>query len=199
MDDLVRIKEQRLLSDNWGRLTRYELDVRRRDGQWQHQVREVYDRGNAAVILLVDPGRGTVVLIRQFRFPVHLDGGNPMLIEACAGLLDGQDPETCARKEAEEETGYCVGAATHLFDSYMSPGSVTERLSFFVGTYEPASRVSAGGGLEHEGEDIEVLEMPFAEALAMVERGEIVDAKTIMLLQHVALRGGLAAPAGARD
>jgi GDP-mannose pyrophosphatase NudK len=193
VDELVRNEKSTLLSDNWGKLRRHEFELCRRDGQWQHQVREVYDRGNAAVILLVDPDRGTVVLTRQFRFPVYLEGDNPLLIEACAGLLDGDAPEACARKEAEEETGYRVGAVTHLFDSYMSPGSVKEKLSFFVGTYDPASRVSDGGGLEHEGEDIEVMELPLEAALAMVRTGEIVDAKTIMLLQHVAMGGGLAA------
>jgi len=189
MDEQVRILGRTLLSDNWGRLTKYEFDLKRRDGQWQKQVREVYDRGHAAVILLIDPARGTVILTRQFRFPVHLEGDNPMLIEACAGLLDGDDPETCARKEAAEETGYRVGAVTHLFDSYMSPGSVNEKLSFFIGTYSPDARVSDGGGLAHEGEDIEVMELPFATALEMVRSGEIVDAKTIMLIQHAALAG----------
>jgi nudix-type nucleoside diphosphatase (YffH/AdpP family) len=193
MDERVRIKKETLLSANWGKLTKYEFDLKRRDGQWQSQIREVYDRGNAAVILLIDPVRGTVILTRQFRFPAHLLGDNPMLIEACAGLLDGDPPEVCARKEAEEETGYRVGAVTHLFDSYMSPGSVTEKLSFFLGTYEPSSRISDGGGLEDEGEDIEVMELPFETALQMVKSGEIVDAKTIMLLQHAAMGGVFAA------
>ena len=193
MDELVRNESSTLLSDNWGKLTRHEFELRRRDGKWQHQVREVYDRGNAAVILLVDPARGTVILTRQFRFPVYREGDDPLLIEACAGLLDGDEPEICARKEAEEETGYRVGQVTHVFDSYMSPGSVKEKLSFFVGTYAPGSRVSDGGGLEHEGEDIEVMELPFEAALAMIKTGEIVDAKTIMLLQHVAIGGVFAA------
>ena len=189
MRDRVRIVGSELLSHKWGRLTRYEIDYRRGDGSWQRQSREVYDRGQAAVILLVDPARETVILTRQFRFPVHLNGDDPGLIEACAGLLEGLAPEACARKEAEEEAGYRVGVALHLFDAFMSPGSVTEKLSFFLGSYEPADRVSAGGGLAEEGEDIEVLELPLAEALAMVGRGEIVDAKTIMVLQHAALHG----------
>lgn len=189
MRERVRIVGEQLLSDNWGRLTRYEIDYRRADGTSQRQMREVYDRGNAAVILLVDPARETVILTRQFRFPVHLGGDDPALIEACAGLLDGLAPEACARKEAEEETGYRVGAVVHLFDSYMSPGSVTEKLSFFMGSYDPASRISDGGGLAHEGEEIEVLEVPLPAAIAMVGTGEIVDAKTIMLLQYTALNG----------
>ena len=189
MRDRVRIVGEDLLSNNWGRLTRYEIDYRRDDGAWQRQMREVYDRGNGAVILLCDPGRGTVLLTRQFRLPAHLNGDEPALIEACAGLLDGLDPEACARKEAEEETGYRVGEVTHLFDAYMSPGSVSEKLSFFVASYSPADRVSRGGGLEGEGEEIEVLEVAFETALGMVRAGEIVDAKTILLLQHVALTG----------
>jgi GDP-mannose pyrophosphatase NudK len=176
----VRVVSEQLLSDNWGTLTKYNLEFQRRDGQWQPQVREVYDRGNAAVILLCDPERRTVVLTRQFRFPIYVNGEDPGSIEACAGLLDGDDPEACARKEAEEESGYRVGTITHLFDSYMSPGSVTEKLSFFIGTYDPSHRVSDGGGLVDEGEDI---------AMAMVASGDIADAKTIMLLQHAALSG----------
>ena len=189
MRDRVKIVGETLLSDNWGTLKRYEIDYRFADGSSQRLMREVYDRGNAAVILLVDPERETVILTRQFRFPVHLCGDDPALIEACAGLLDGLTPEACARKEAEEETGYRVGAAIHLFDSYMSPGSVTEKLSFFIGSYDPRSRISAGGGLAHEGEEIEVLELPLKAAIEMVARGEIIDAKTIMLLQYAALQG----------
>lgn len=189
MRDDVKVVGEELLSDNWGKLRRYIIEVRRRNGQWQRQLREVYDRGHAAVILLCDPERGTVILVRQFRFPVHLSGDDPYLIEACAGLLEGDAPEACARKEAEEETGIRPTSVRHLFDAYMSPGSVTEKLSFFMGTYDPAARVSAGGGLEDEGEDIEILEMPFETALAMARSGEIVDAKTILLLQHVALNG----------
>lgn len=189
MRDKVKIVGEQVLSHNWGRLTRYEIDYRRADGTSQTLMREVYDRGNAAVILLVDPARETVVLTRQFRFPVQLGGDDAALVEACAGLLDGMAPEACARKEAEEETGYRVGAVVHLFDSYMSPGSVLEKLSFFMGSYDAGSRISAGGGLAEEGEEIEVLELPLSEAIAMVGAGEIVDAKTIMLLQYAALNG----------
>lgn len=189
MRDKVKIVGEQVLSHNWGRLTRYEIDYRRADGTSQTLMREVYDRGNAAVILLVDPARETVVLTRQFRFPVQLGGDDAALVEACAGLLDGMAPEACARKEAEEETGYRVGAVVHLFDSYMSPGSVLEKLSFFMGSYDATSRISAGGGLAEEGEEIEVLELPLSAAIAMVGAGEIVDAKTIMLLQYAALNG----------
>ena len=189
MRDKVKIVGEQVLSHNWGRLTRYEIDYRRADGTSQTLMREVYDRGNAAVILLVDPTRETVVLTRQFRLPVQLGGDDAALVEACAGLLDGMAPEACARKEAEEETGYRVGAVVHLFDSYMSPGSVLEKLSFFMGSYDDTSRISAGGGLAEEGEEIEVLELPLSAAIAMVAAGEIVDAKTIMLLQYAALNG----------
>lgn len=189
MRDKVKIVGEHVLSHNWGRLTRYEIDYRRADGTSQTLMREVYDRGNAAVILLVDPTRETVVLTRQFRFPVQLGGDDAALVEACAGLLDGMAPEACARKEAEEETGYRVGTVVHLFDSYMSPGSVLEKLSFFMGSYDAGSRISAGGGLAEEGEEIEVLELPLSAAIAMVGAGEIVDAKTIMLLQYAALNG----------
>lgn len=189
MRDRIEIRGETLLSDNWGRLSRYDIDYRRADGTVQRLMREVYDRGQAAVVLLCDFARGTVVLTRQFRLPAHLNGDEPALIEACAGLLEGLDPEACARKEAEEETGYRVGTLAHVFDAYMSPGSVNEKLAFFIGTYDAGDRVSAGGGLVHEGEEIEVIELAFGEALAMVRRGEIADAKTIMLLQHAALAG----------
>jgi nudix-type nucleoside diphosphatase (YffH/AdpP family) len=189
MTDRVKVLSQKLLSHAWARLTQYELEVERRDGTRQLQIREVYDRGNAACVLLCNFAQGTVILTRQLRFPAQLNGDDPYLIEACAGLLDGDTPEVCARKEAAEETGYEVGDLTHLFDSYMSPGSVNEKLAFFRGTYDPAHRVGNGGGLAHEGEDIEVMELPFDTALAMVASGEITDAKTIMLLQHTALSG----------
>lgn len=189
MSDEVRIEDRALLSHDWGNLSRYTISVRRRAGDWQQQYREVYDHGSAAALLLCDPDRGTVILTRQFRLPVHLNGDDPALIEVCAGLLDGDPPEVCARREAEEESGYRVEAVTHAFDAYMSPGSLTEKLSCFIGLYHEGHRVSEGGGLAHEGEDIEVLEMPFATALGMIGTGAITDAKTIMLLQHAALSG----------
>ena len=152
-------------------------------------MRQTYDRGHASVILPYDPQRGTVLLVRQFRLPVFLQGHREPLIEACAGLLDDLDPEACIRKEAQEELGYRLGAVTKIFDIYMSPGSVTERLSFFTAEYSPSDRISEGGGDPSEGEDIEVLEMPLTEAVALVESGGIIDAKTVMLVQQLALRG----------
>jgi nudix-type nucleoside diphosphatase (YffH/AdpP family) len=188
----VRIVEEKLLSDDWARLTKYTIDYTRRDGATERQIRQVYDRGNGAAILPVDRTRGTVMLVRQFRMPVYVNpspdtaAADGMLIEACAGLLDENDPETAIRKEAEEELGYRLRAVTRVFDAYMSPGSVTERLSLFVADYTPADRISAGGGALDEGEDIEVMEMPLADAIALVDRGVIVDAKTIILLQYAA-------------
>jgi nudix-type nucleoside diphosphatase (YffH/AdpP family) len=185
----VKLLDVQLLSDNWYVLRKVSFSLRRRDGQWQTLSREAYDRGNGAALLLFDPGRGTVVLTRQFRLPAFLNGcADGLLVEACAGLLDGDDPETCIRREAEEETGYRVRQPRKVFEAYMSPGSVTEKLHFFIAEYEPQDRVRAGGGLVNEGEDIEVIEMPLADALAGIARGAIQDGKTIMLLQHVALQ-----------
>lgn len=189
MRERVRIVSQELLSDNWGLVKKTTLELQRRNGEWQRQIRETYDRGDGAATLLCDPARGTVILTRQFRFPAYYHGDSGALIEVCAGKLEGDDPLTCAKKEAEEETGYRVETIRKVFESYMSPGSVTEKLSLFIGTYDARSRVSDGGGLEDEGEDIEVLEMPFETAMRMVASGEIADAKTIMLLQHAALSG----------
>ncbi|MBT9554295.1 MAG: NUDIX domain-containing protein [Hydrogenophaga sp.] len=186
----VRLQGVQVLSDNWYVLRKLSFELRRRDGSWQSLNREAYDRGNGAVLLLFSPARGTVVLTRQFRLPAFINGGGDgYLIEACAGLLDGDDPETCIRREAEEETGYRIRTPRKVFDAFMSPGSVTERLHFFVAEYEPADRVQDGGGLQAEGEDIEVIEMPLQEALEGMADGRIRDAKTIMLLQHVALFG----------
>lgn len=188
----VTIRDETLLSDNWGRLTRYEFDFRRHDGRTERQSREVYDRGDGAVILLYNVAQKTVVLTRQFRLPVHVVGENPELIEACAGLLDRQAPEAAIRREAEEETGYRVGTVEKLWTVFMTPGSVTEQLHFFIAPYEAAMKVSDGGGEEEEGEEIEVMEMTLGKALEMVRSGEIRDAKTIMLLQHLALAGIMA-------
>lgn len=186
--DDVRLLDWEVLSDNWYTLRKISVELRRRDGQWQRLSREAYDRGNGAALLLWDPRRSTVVLTRQFRLPAFLNGSpDGQLIEACAGLLDGDEPEACIRREAEEETGYRIRTPRKLFEAYMSPGSVTEKLHFFVAEYEPGDRVRAGGGLMEEGEDIEVIEMPLAEALAAIASGRIQDGKTIMLLQHVAL------------
>ncbi|MCF8482789.1 MAG: NUDIX domain-containing protein [Rhodospirillum sp.] len=185
----VQILSRETLSDDWGVLTKYEIDYRRRDGTVQRLSRETYDRGHGATILLYNRDKGTVILTRQFRLPVHMAGGDADLIETCAGLLDFRDPESAIRAEAEEETGVRVGAVQLLWEAYMSPGSVTERLHFFVAPYSSDMRLGAGGGRLDEGEDITVLEIPLSEALAKVERGEIRDGKTIMLLQHAALKG----------
>ncbi|WP_226476097.1 GDP-mannose pyrophosphatase NudK [Pseudomonas sp. MWU16-30323] len=184
----VRIHAEELLSDNWYVLKKYSFDLRRRDGSWQSQTREVYDRGNGATILLYNRERRTVLLIRQFRMPTFVNGYHGYLIESAAGLLDNASPEERIRLEAEEETGYRVGHVEKIYSAFMSPGSVTERIHFFIGEYQPGDRVSDGGGLEDEGEDIEVLELGFEAALAMVESAEIVDGKTIMLLQYLELR-----------
>lgn len=190
----VKILGEEVLSDDWARLTRYTIAFKRRDGTTETQLRQVYDRGNGAGILPYDPLRGTVLLVRQFRMPVMLNprpdhDPDGRLIEVCAGLLDENDPETAIRKEAEEELGYRLGAIRRVFDAYMSPGSVSERLSLFVAEYSPANRISAGGGEVSEGEDIEVMEVPLADAYRMVESGAIADAKTIMLIQYLKLTG----------
>lgn len=186
----VKVVEVKVLSDNWYTLKTTTFDYLRRDGSWQRQSRETYDRGNGAVLLLFNARRSTVVLTRQFRFPAFVNGcADGMLIEACAGLLDGDDPETCIRREAAEETGYRIRSPRKLFEAYMSPGSVTEKLHFFAAEYESADQLSAGGGHAHEGEDIEVLELPLNTALDMITSGAIQDGKTIMLLQHAALVG----------
>jgi nudix-type nucleoside diphosphatase (YffH/AdpP family) len=184
----VRIHAEELLSDNWYVLKKYTFDLRRRDGSWQSQTREIYDRGNGATILLYNRERRTVLLIRQFRMPTYVNGYHGYLIESAAGLLDNASPEERIRLEAGEETGYRVGHVEKIYSAFMSPGSVTERIHFFIGEYQPGDRVSDGGGLEDEGEDIEVMELGFEAALAMVESAEIVDGKTIMLLQYLELR-----------
>jgi nudix-type nucleoside diphosphatase (YffH/AdpP family) len=186
----VRVLEVEVIAKAWHTLRRTTFEYRRADGRVTTEQRETYDRGNGATILLHDVERGTVLLSRQFRYPVyanhHPDG---MLIETAAGLLDGDEPAIAIRREAAEELGVEVGEVEHVFDVYMSPGSVTERIHFFAAPYTPHSRVGEGGGLADDGEDIEVLELPFEQALAMIETGEIADAKTIMLLQWAALRG----------
>jgi len=189
MREKLRMISSELLSDNWGEVKKHTFELQRRDGTWQRQVRETYDRGHGAAVLLYNRDKRTIILTRQFRFPAFFNGdANPWLVEAPAGKLDGDDPLTCAKKEAEEETGYRVHQLTLVASPYMSPGSVTERLYLYVGEYNASERVSAGGGLEAEGEDIETLELPFGEALSMLERGDIVDGKTIILLQYLALK-----------
>jgi ADP-ribose pyrophosphatase len=187
MQDCVRIRDEQLLADDWHVLKKTTFDFRRRDGRWQTLTRETYDRGNGATALLYNLQRRTVLLTRQFRFPAYVNGHDGFLIEAAAGLLDKASPEQRIRAELEEETGRRITQLRKVFDVFMSPGSVTERLHFFLGEYDAGSQVGEGGGLEEEGEDIEVLELDADEALAMVERGEIMDGKTIMLLQYLHL------------
>lgn len=196
MSPAVRVLSVEVLADDWFVLKKTTFEIERRDGTWQRCSRETYDRGNGAVLLLFDHTRGTVVLTRQFRFPAYVNGcADGMLIECCAGLLDGEAAHTCIRREAEEETGFRVRRPRKLFEVYMSPGSVTEKLHFFAAEYVAGDRVGAGGGDAREGEDIEVIELSLAEALQMIGQGRIEDGKTILLLQHAALVG-LAALAG---
>jgi len=183
----VRIQGVVTLSHDWYLLQKTTFDYLRHDGRWQTQTRETYDRGDGATILLYNKAKRTVILIRQFRFPTYREGHDGFLIESAAGLLEEASAEQRIRAEVEEETGYAVGAVHKVFEAFMSPGSVTERLHFFVAEYDPASRIGEGGGLAHEGEDIEVLELPLAQALQMVADGRICDGKTIMLLQHAQL------------
>jgi nudix-type nucleoside diphosphatase (YffH/AdpP family) len=186
----VRVRDVEVTSDGWHVLRRTTFDYQNSMGDWTTQQRETYDRGNGATILLYDAVRRTVLLSRQFRYPVYVNGHpDGMLIETAAGLLDSDAPEAAIRREASEELGVTVGELTHVFDVYMSPGSVTERVHFFAAAYTDASRTGEGGGLADDGEDIDVLELPFDQALAMVGTGEIADAKTIMLLQWAALSG----------
>ncbi|QAY87001.1 NUDIX domain-containing protein [Pseudomonas arsenicoxydans] len=184
----VNIIESQVLSHDWYLLRKISFDYLRNNGEWQRQTREVYDRGNGAAILLFNREKRTVVLTRQFRLPVFVNGHDGLLIEVAAGLLEGADPEERIRSEAEEETGYRVHHVQKIFESYMSPGSVTEKLHFFIAEYDTASKVSEGGGLEEETEELEVLEWAFEEALEAFYRGEICDAKTIMLLQYAAMK-----------
>src|ERR1700730_6014497 len=185
ISDRVRVKNVEVLSDDYYLLKKTTFEYRRANGEWQTQARETYDRG--ATILPYTLAQRTVVLVRQCRFPVYLNGYDDLLIEAAAGVLDGETPEVRIRAEAEEETGYRLGEIKKIFEAFTSPGSVTEKLHFFVAEYDPSMRVGSGGGLKDEGEDIEVLELPIDQALAMIADGRIVDAKTIMLLQYAAL------------
>ena len=185
----VRILDSKTLSDDWYTLKKYTFDVRRRNGEWQRQNREAYDRGNGATILLYNRDKRTVILTRQFRFPVYINGHDGYLIETAAGLLDNMAPEQRIKAEAEEETGYQIDRVEKVFDAFMSPGSVTEKLYFYIAEYRPDDRKGQGGGIEAEGEDIEVLEWPVDQALQAIDDGMIVDGKTIMLLYHVALKG----------
>jgi GDP-mannose pyrophosphatase NudK len=179
----IKITKTEVLSDNWYVLRKITFDHQQPDGTWQSQSREAYDRGNGAVILLYNSTKKTVILTEQFRMPTYLNGNKTgMMIEACAGLLDLDNPEDCIRRETEEETGYKVTDVRKVFEAYMSPGSVTEILYFFIAEYAPNMKISEGGGIDHE--NIEVLELPFDQCLEMVSNGQIKDAKTIMLLQY---------------
>jgi len=185
----VRIVATKPLSEDWGKLTKYTFDFRRRDGEWQRQSREVYDRGNGAVILLYNVSKRSVILTRQFRLPLFVNQHSGFLLEAAAGLLDELAAEERIKQEAEEETGYRIEQVQKVFEAWMSPGSVSEKLHFFIAEYDDSRRTGNGGGLADEGEDIEVVEMDFSAALAAIRSGEIADGKTIMLLQHLALEG----------
>ncbi len=187
--DSILVRASEVLADGWGVLKRVTFDQRFRDGTWRSLTRLAYDHGDCASVLPYDPKRGLVLLVRQFRLPAYLNGHPEPVIEACAGRLDGDDPATCARKEAEEELGYRLGPLEQAFDVYMSPGADTERMAGFIAPYDHDNRIGDGGGLAHEGEDIEVLEMAFDEAFAGIASGLIADGKTVMLLQHLKLSG----------
>lgn len=185
--DRIRVQSVRVLSDNHYTLKTTTFAWRRANGKWQTQARETYDRGNGAALLPYNRAQRTVVLVRQFRYPAYVGGYDDLLIEAAAGLLDNESPETRIRAEAEEETGYRLGEIRKVFEAFMSPGAITEKLHFFVAEYATDMKIGSGGGLASEGEDIEVLELPIDQALTMIGDGRIADAKTIMLLQYAAL------------
>lgn len=181
----IKIKQTDLLSHNWYLLNNVTFDFLRKDGVWVTQKREVYDRGNGAGILLYNQEQKTIILTRQFRLPAYLNGNETgMMVEVCAGLLDQDHPEQCIIRETEEETGYRIQSVQKIMEAYMSPGAITEILHLFVGQYDASMKVNDGGGLEHEQEEIEVIEIAFADAYKMIATGEIKDAKTILLLQY---------------
>jgi GDP-mannose pyrophosphatase NudK len=189
MNEKIRNMKTEILSDNWYTLKKVSYEFLKKDGSVQVQQREAYDRGNGAAILLYNRESQTVILTRQFRLPTYINGNETgMLIEACAGLLDRDNPEDCIRRETEEETGYKLTEVKKVFEAYMSPGSVTEILHFFIAEYSKDMKVSEGGGVDTEQENIEVLEMSYTEAFNMIGTGEIRDAKTIMLLQYLRLK-----------
>lgn len=185
MNQRIKNLNFEVLSNNWYTLNKVSYHFQKKDGTWESQTREAYDRGNGAVILLYNKVKRTVVLTQQFRLPTYINGNKDgMMIEACAGLLDDDNPEDCIRRETEEETGYKITEVKKIFEAYMSPGSVTEILYFFIAEYTHVMKVSDGGGVAHEHENIEVLELPFDVAYQMIETGDLKDAKTIMLLQY---------------
>ena len=188
MNENVTILKTEILSNNWYTLRKVTYEYIKKDGSTQVQTREAYDRGNGAAILLYNKEQQTVILTKQFRMPTFINGNKDgMLIEACAGLLDKDNAEDCIRRETEEETGYKIKDIKKVFEAYMSPGSVTEMLYFFIAEYSNAMKITEGGGLEHEQENIEVLEIKFQQAFDMINTGEIKDGKTIMLLQYIKL------------
>lgn len=188
MTDKIRNIHKTLLSNNWYTLNKFSFEYQKPNGDWERQEREAYDRGNGATILLYNPTKGTIILTRQFRLPTYVNGNaDGMLIETCAGLLDKDNAEDCIKKEAEEETGYKLSKVKKIFQAYMSPGSVTEIVHFFIAEYSEEMKVSDGGGLEHEQENIQVLELNFDDAYRMIESNKIMDGKTIMLLQYAKL------------
>jgi nudix-type nucleoside diphosphatase (YffH/AdpP family) len=187
VSERIRVKNERVLSDDHYLLKATTFEWRRANGEWQTQHRETYDRGDSAALLPYNLAQRTVILVRQFRYPAYVSGYDDLLIEAAAGLLDNEAPEARIRAEAEEETGYRLGEVRKIFAAFMSPGAVTEKMHFFIAEYDAEMRIGSGGGIADEGEEIEVLELPIPQALAMVEDGRIVDAKTIMLLQYAAL------------
>jgi GDP-mannose pyrophosphatase NudK len=188
MSNRVKITEIKILSDNWYTLKKVTFDYLRNNGTWQTQSREAYDRGNGAAILLFNKETKNIILVKQFRVPTYMNGNiDGQLLEVVAGVLDNQQPEACIIKEVEEETGFIIKHTTKVLEGYTSPGAVTETLHFFIAEYSHNHRNTEGGGLEHEEEDIEVVEMPFKKAMKMLERGEIKDVKTILLLQYAAI------------
>ncbi len=188
MNPKVKNITTEVLSDNWYTLNKINFDYQMPSGEWVNQSRESYDRGNGATILLYNTHKKTVILIKQFRMPSYVNGNNSgVMIETCAGLLDGDSPEVCVKKEALEETGIKIDKVQKVFEAYMSPGAVTEIIHFFIGAYNDKMKIALGGGIDDEHEDIEILEIHYEHALRMISKGEIKDAKTIMLLQYMAL------------
>ncbi len=189
MEDRIKNVKTEILCKNWHTLKKVTFEYLQEDGTYQTQSREAYDRGNGAVILLYNKEEKSVILTKQFRMPTYINGNSDgMMIEACAGLLDNDNPEDCAKRETEEETGYKINAIKKVFEAYTSPGSATEILYFFIAEYSKEMKVNAGGGLASEHEDIEVMEMSFEDALHKIETGEIKDAKTIMLIQYLRIK-----------
>ncbi len=188
METNVKNIQTKILADDWSVLKKLTYQYKNRDGEWETHVRQAYDRGNGVTILLYSPTKKTVILTKQFRIPTYLNGNKDgMLIETCAGKLDVLDPEECVRKEALEETGHKLNKITKVFEAYMSPGSVTELIHFYVAPYTEEMKIALGGGAPGEQENIDVLEIPFEKALLMLEKNEIRDGKTIMLLQYAKL------------